>query len=267
MLVTAAVAAVAIVKAENRRFLIAFMMAATGLFYLFEYVLVALGDAYAYRPMLFPDNPFTDTYAGNVFSQTSIAASCGLIIVLKPKWYWYTLIAAAYWGVEVLFTRLGIYEPHWYKNFYTPIILVPLFWAMKKLYEKAASTSRKIDGLLLVFFAAMSVTGITVTMPMRMMNLFIYTGGFFADPSRDHTVTGMIFGIILVCVLISAYRKRRWHWKAALIALFIGLNWAAMLGGLIWFRHGWFVWVTLIEIVTFYAWICLAEWLVKGREL
>lgn len=133
---TIAMLAVAFARADNRRFVVAFFLAVLGLFYMFEYVLVALLDAYHYHPMVVPADDFQDSVFGNMFSQSSIAAACMLVIVLRLRVVWYFVIAALYYAIELLFGWLGIYELHWYQSYYTPVILVPLIWAVRRWHNR-----------------------------------------------------------------------------------------------------------------------------------
>lgn len=263
---TAAAAAVAVAKAGNRRFIIAFMLAATGLFYLFEYVLVLLAGAYSYSPKIFPGNPFLDTYMGNVFSQTSIAAACALLISLRLKLVWYFAVAAAFYLIELLFTWLGIFEPHWYRTIFTPIILVPLLWAMRKWHDRAASSDRKIDGILLTFLGALAASGTTVMLPLRATEIHLFTGGFLENASRDHTATVTIYMVYFIGVLMGVRRsKLHWAWKGCLLGAVFLAQWAAWKGGLMAFRPGWFAWATAAEIAADYGWVSLQGWLVQSR--
>ena len=264
--VTIAMVTVALVKSDNRKFLIAFYLAMVGLYYVFEYFLVVVMGAYEYHPKIFPDDPFLDTYMGNVFSQTSIAGMCSLVISLKLKAKWYFIFAAGYFLLELLFINLGIFVTHWYKAIYTPIILVPLIWVMKKWYFTAAITWRKIDDRLLLFLGVVALGANAVSFPMRLLEIEVFTGKFFADPSRDHTATAMIYGVFYISMLISAYRvKGRWIWKGLLFAGLFLIEYASHKAGLMRNREGWFVWITLIQMAVYYFFICVLGNLLKKR--
>ena len=265
--VTIAMIAIAQAKADNRRFLAVFTMAVLGLFYLFEYSLVIVLDAYRYHPMITPDDGFQDTVLGNIFSQTSIAAACGLIIALRLRPRWYFVFAAAYYLIELAFVRLGIYEPNWYEAIYTPIILVPLFCAIRRWHNHAASSRSEVSANAVLCLAVMSATAQTVFLPLKLAEIHVFTGGFFEDPSRDHTTTLLFYMVCLAGAVVYVYRlKIGWKWKALLIALLYPLQAAVYQTGLMKFRQGWFPWATALEIGVILFWTVVMDRLVRQRR-
>jgi hypothetical protein len=264
---TLAMLAAALVKAGDRRFTLAFMSAVLGLFYLFEYVLVCLLDAYRYHPMLTPHDAFQDTVLGNIFSQSSIAVACALSIVYRLKPVWYFIFAATYYLVELLFIRLGVFELHWYRAIYTPLVMVPLFWVMKQWYERAYASRDGAGGNALLFLGTLSLAGNTVYLPFKLTRVHVFTGGFFADMSRDHTTTLILYAFIFIGPLVFIYRSGlRRQWKALLAAALYMMQYAALKAGLMTFRAGWFIPATVLEICISYFWISLLGRLVRTRR-
>ena len=259
--------AIAQSKADNRRFLTAYSMAVLGVYYLFEYVLVVLLDAYQYHPMLLPNDPFQDTVFGNVFSQTSIAASCMLIISLRLRPVWYFVFAAAYYLIELLFVYLGIYVLHWYKTIFTPIVLVVLYWAARRVHNAAVATHSRAGDNAIILFGALALFANTAIMPFKLLKIHVFTGGFFADPSRDHTATALLYGIIFIGALVSIRKSSlKQGWKALLMACLYLAQYAAFKAGLMTFANGWFPWATLLEIAVCFLWIILMDRLVRMRR-
>ncbi|MGE4485240.1 MAG: hypothetical protein AB7C97_09045, partial [Oscillospiraceae bacterium] len=97
-------------KTENRRFTAAFALAVLGFVYMLEAILIILLNAYIYYPKLMVNDLFQDLVLGNIFSQTSIAATSALAIVYDLSFGWTVLFAAVYYLIDILFVKLGIYE-------------------------------------------------------------------------------------------------------------------------------------------------------------
>lgn len=263
---SAVMAAVAIARSDNRRFMAAFMAALLGLYYLFEYVLLAVLDAYAYHPGFTPGDPFLDSVIGNVVSQTSIAAACAFIIAFRLKTVWYFVFAAAYYSIELLFVWLGIYDTHWYRSIYTPVILAPLFWAAKRWHGRAAVSGSRAGDNALLFLGTVGIFSTAVRMPLHIAGIHLFTGHFFSDRSRDSITTSMFYGICFNAALIAIYRARlRRRWKAALLAGVYAVQYAAFKAGLMEFSTGWFIWATLLEIGLCLSAIAALDRLIRTR--
>lgn len=258
---------VALVKSDNRRFTAAFFLAVTGLYYFFEFFLATVGEAYSYSPKIFPGDAFLETYMGNTFSQTAIASASVLIIVCKLKWPWYFIFAALFYLIELLFVRLGIYATHWYRSIYTFVILPPLFWAVCRWHGRITGSPGKSDDIPLVFFGSAPILANAVMFPLRLMGIVMFTGGFFSDPSRDHTTSGFFCMVIFLGVMTSVCRPGwRWPWKAAAFAGLFCTQYVLWITGFMQIKSGWFIWATAYEIVVLYLCMCLVGWLAVERK-
>lgn len=257
----------ALIKAENRRFILAFMATLLGLFFFAEYVLVLITDAYEYYPMILPNDPFQDTVIGNLFSQTSIVTTCGLIIALKLKAKWYFIFAAAYFLVETAFVSLGIYEHHWYQTVYTAMLLLPLFWAARRWYERSYNSRSNISANILLFLGVRSMYGAILQMPLKISEIQAFTPHFFSDRSMDDLAVGLPYTALFTIVVIFIYRIRlRWYWKTAMTTALFAAQFVAWQAGLMVFREGWFIGATILEIGAHLLLIFVLDKLIKARE-
>lgn len=119
----------------------------------------------------------------------------------------------------------------------------------------------------LVFLGTFAASANTVYLMLKLTGIHLFTGGFYLDPSRDHTTTLVLYGFFFLGAAISIQRLRLgWQWKALLLASLYLVQYAAFEAGLMEFRDGWFVWATLLEIaaITFWAW--LLDRLVRMRR-
>lgn len=263
---SAALYIAAFIKAENRRFFGAFTLAVIGLFYLFEFVLVALW-AYDYYPKIFAWDPEMDTYIGNVFSQTSIAAATMFLIAFKLKWYWKIIFVAAYLFIMIGFQALGVYNTYWYKDIYTPIILITLFWLLEKWYAIASTRRRKIDETSIHFLAVTSITSNALALPLAVFGFRLFHAGIFEDPFFDHTTVSVIYTSALNASLVGIYRSRKSvAVKACMFAGLFVVQTAAWLVGMIIIRPGMYLWVTLVQFGAMEYFVCLVGWMLNGRN-
>lgn len=255
----------AFVRAGNKRFFGAFTLAVIGLFYLFEFVLVATG-AYSYYPKIFTWDPYMETYIGNVFSQVSIAAATMFLISFRLKWYWNILFAAAYYFIMIGFEALGVFTTYWYRNIYTPVILVFLFWLLRRWYGVAATRCGKTNEVSIHFLAATSMTSNLLSLPMAVLGLRLFSGEFFRDPYMDHTTVSVLYTSALLAALIGIYRSPKGRAaKALMVAGLVAVQYAVWLAGLIVVPAGTFLWVTAVQFGAKIYFVCLAGWMLKAQ--
>ena len=264
--VTSAVTmAFALKKSKYRKYTTAFALAILGLLYFLEAILVILFHAYIYLPKIVND-PFQDTVMGNYFSQVSIASTSVLIIVYGLSRVWYVFIAAVYCLIEELFLKLGIYRHDWYRTLYTFIGLMLLFWFVEICYKKITASSKYIARYIPLFLGTFALAGNTIIMPLKVSKLQVFTINIFGNFSKDHTTVSIIYEIILLNLLIILYNRRLyWVWRLAAFAiLFLG-QYILHRTGIIYFREGWFSFVTVLELIGFYCWIILHDYLLQQK--
>jgi hypothetical protein len=257
---------VAMLKSKNRKLTLAFTFAVLGLVYLCEYIIVVYFDAYSYSPKIVADS-FQDIVLGNTFSQISIATTAILLITLDLSLAWYVAVAIAYYLIEVLFLHLGIYHQNWFKSFFTPIILVPLLWLIKKWYYKVASTSKGFLFYMALLFGSYAVVAHLITLPLKLLNLQVIRGYLFSDPSKDHTATGMLYVYGIINILINLNRwKVHWVWKGVVLALLFVVQYVLYLLGFINSPNGWISLVTLFFLLGSYAIVMVMNTLLSQKK-
>jgi hypothetical protein len=124
-------------RVENRKLTLAFYLTLIGIVLHFETTIFIFFKAYSYYPMILknPPMPIDDMLMGNLFSQTSVAATALLTATLNLKNYWYVIFALMYGVTEELFLALGIYSHNWYQTWMTVVCLIIYFWIAKKMYQ------------------------------------------------------------------------------------------------------------------------------------
>lgn len=274
LLLLSSVVAIAVTfkKSHNRRFSSAFSLAVLGFTYCIEVSLLLVLNAYTYYPMLTPNDAFQDAVIGNFFSQISVTATAVLFSVLDLRSVFIFIFAGIYFLIDVLFVRLGIYEHHWYRSVYTLIGFIPYCYIVKKWYLlllRAPQDTKLVKGLrghklkkwlhnATLFFAVFAAAGNSLITSQKLLELQIFKGGFFADMSKDHTTTSLIYGPILNVLFILLLRwKRPGTYKVGVLLILFACQWVLYSLGILTVPQGWFVIVTAIDLLGFYLWTVL----------
>lgn len=257
--VSAASVVVSLRKAGNKRFAFAFFLSAVGLVYIMEHIIVVYLNAYQYRPGISGDQAIEDTF-GNICSQTSIAATALLMIEFDLSFVWNIVFAAAYFLIEILFTRLGIYEHYWYRSWFTPAALVPLFWFYKKWYRLASGSRSRLLHHADVFLSVGTASYHLMSVPFLLLGIQWMRAGLLPDASDDHRAVTLIYGILIVVIIMLLHQwKAHWGWKSLCFGLLFACHYALYMLGIFNVREGWFVPVALAYILVCYGLVHLLD--------
>lgn len=254
-----------LIKSKNRKFTIAYTLAALGFVYMIEAVLVVIFNAYDYYPKIVNDM-FQDTVLGNIFSQVSIASTSAFAIVYNLSYGWYVLFAFIYYLIDIFFVKLRIYEHYWYKSIYTFIGFIPLFILIKKYYIKFINSSKYIFNYIILYLCVFAVSGNLIILPFKLMSIQIFNIHFFDNFSRNHTATGIIWGFLFINILIYVY-KRNFHWafKAAVFIMLFFIQFVLYKTGIILYKDGWFIPATLIDLLGIYLFIIVLDYFLRSK--
>jgi len=252
-------------KTNNVKFTIAFLFSILGFTFLLEVILVISLRAYSYHPKIVSDL-FLDNVFGNYFSQISISSTSLLIAVYNPPYIWYSIFALIYYLIEELFVKLGIYEHFWYKSIYTLFGFIPFFWLIKKWYAKVKDSMDNVMNYISLFLSIFAINSLTIILSQRLLGIQIFKGNLFADISKDHTTTGLVYQFFEINLLMILYRsKLHWIMKAmALISLFI-VQYFLYIGGSIYISKGLFLIVTTLDLLGCYSWIAVFNYLLSKQ--
>jgi hypothetical protein len=248
---------IALNRSQYKKLTIAYFFSLLGFLFFGETILTVVLRAYTYHPGLFSD-PILDAVFGNYFSQISIAATAVLICVFDLSYIWVLAVALIYYLLDKLFVGLGIYEHFWYKSVYTLIILVPLFGFIKRCYRKISGRMGYAVYYFTLFFGVFSATSLTIILILRLLGVQIFHGNLFANPSLDHTETGILYQIVQINYLMFL-SELKWGWvkKAAAFAFFFVLQYLLNKSGIVYIAPGWFLTVTAVDSFVCFAWVTL----------
>jgi hypothetical protein len=89
-----------------------------------EFIILTVFDAYAYKPGLFRDY-FADDIAGYLLGNYFVwTGSAILVVTFSLGNRWIFLLSGVLMLIETVFLYLGIYEQHWWRTYFTGIIVI-----------------------------------------------------------------------------------------------------------------------------------------------
>lgn len=286
LLLASSIIAIAITfkKSRDRKFTAAFNLAALGVTYWIEVLLLIVLNAYTYYPMLTPWDAFQDAVLGNFFSQISVSTTAVLYCVLGLRGIYLFVFAVVYYLIDVLFVHLGIYEHYWYRSIYTFFGFIPYCYVIKKWYlwlTDAPHNTPKLFSLralrnlplqkwletATLYFAVFAAAGNSVITSQKLLNLQIFRSGIFEDMSKDHTATSLIYGPVLIVLLILLHRwKISRFYKGGALFVLLCCQWILYAYGILTVQPGWFIAATVIDLLGFYFWVVYLERLLASRR-
>ena len=247
------------VKTPERKKTFAFWFAVLGLTYWMEVMLVLILNAYTYQPMIVQD-PFFDAVLGNIFSQVSVSSSAVLICVFALSNGWLLGFSVAYFLVDLLFSALGVYVHNWYQSVYTLAGFLIYGGIVKYWYKKIFDSPSKKIFYPTLFLSAFAVSANLHGTVLRLLDIRIFHSAIFADPSRDHTATSLIYQSIIILISIALHKsKARWTLKALVFLLILIGQYGLIQAGVIVVKPGWWLFVMLFDLLGFYGWTVLMD--------
>ena len=242
-------------KASQRAKTFAFYFAVLGFTYSLEVLLLLVFNAYTYYPMIFPEDTFFDAVLGNIFSQVSVSSSAVLICIYNLSIWWLAGFSFAYFLIDVLFIKLGIYEHNWFQSIFTLIGFFIYGLVVKHWYKLLSRRYLRLLFYLTLFLSSWSVSAnLAGTMEkiagLRYFQSFLYQN----DPSRSHTATALIYAplLIIIMILVSKWRAAIWK-KAIVLTLLFSCQMVLLMSGIIVIKAGWGVVVLLLDLIIYYG--------------
>ncbi|MHB1314702.1 MAG: hypothetical protein ACYCX2_04360 [Christensenellales bacterium] len=247
------------IKTPARKKTFAFYFAVLGFTYCIEISLLLILDAYTYYPMIVEEE-FFDAVLGNIFSQASVSSSAVLICVLHLSNWWLAGFAAAYFLIDILFSRLGIYVHYWYRSIYTLAGFLVYGGIVKYWYKKIFNFPSKRIYYPTLVLSIFAITGNILGTALKLLGIRIFQSGLVSDPSRDHTITALIYGPIMTILSIALYKwKIHRSQKALVFLLLLICQYGLVQSGIIVVEPGWWVFVILLDLLVYYSWTLVMD--------
>lgn len=247
-IISIAMISISVIKASDRKKALAFFFAVLGMTYFIEVFLMLVTDAYAYYPKIASDS-FHESLIGNFFSQYSVSASAVLIAVFGLKIRWQIAFSIAYFLIDVLFVRLGIYAHNWYRSWYTLAGFFIYNRIVIKWHKKVFAKPSKFTYFSTLFLSTFAIGGNAIGTTLNFLEIRRFSMGLFSQATKDNTATGIIYGILIALIIIPLYRlKSHTVLKClAFLAMFV-FDYVLYKVGVIIAKPGWFTIGTIIAL-------------------
>lgn len=254
----------ALYKSNNRIFIIGFILVILGATFHIEMLVLTAFNGYRYYPKILSD-PFLDAALGNYFSQILITSTVALVIAYKIPTAWNFIIAGIYYVIEELFIKLGIYQQHWYKSWYTSLGLILSIWFCKKWYYHLLNYPKTFLYYISLYLGARAIFSLIILFKYFFQIEIININFVFDEFSRNQAVLIVTYGIIWIIMMIIIYRLNiKWMWKGGIfVLLFITQYFLIKIAGVIIVKNGWFFVVTLLNLFGSYFSVVLTDYLLS----
>ncbi|ESU34467.1 hypothetical protein G3A_00950 [Bacillus sp. 17376] len=131
-----------------------------GMAYLFEYPVLNLFKAYAYKPYILKKRAH-DQILGAIFSQALyVPITATLLTLYEKNRYWKLGSTLVYYGVERYFLHLEIYKAYWWKPYYT-VFFMNIYFYISDWFHKALN-AKKEWALMIAQYLSTEVIGVTL---------------------------------------------------------------------------------------------------------
>lgn len=258
------------VRVENRRLILAFYLTLLGIVLHFETTIFIFFKAYAYYPMILnnPPMPIDDMLMGNLFSQTSVAATALLLAVFKLRYYWCVIFALTYGVIEELFLALGIYSQNWYQTWMTVVGLLVYFWIAQKMYEQISRGIKPLLYYVYIYLGLFLPNSATLTHALIITRYQDFNTTILADPVNSRFLLFWIhFHVLFIPIMFMYFLRFKLIGKSLVILMLYIVYYISYKLNLIWIKEGWFMPVATANIGEMYLSVYLLDRLYGGTKI
>lgn len=192
---------------------------AAGLSWVGEFSVLGLFNSYAYVTGVFSD-PWAQNLLGHLLLNSTLYPAAAIVMVGYSFGYgWILFISALFTSFEFFFVRMGLYEQHWWKYYFTIItsIIYLLFirWWFTKINRKQSVPIR----VFTFFFVALVVVHFPAPILM-LLGMQHYESSFIRIYFNNFYLSSIMFNFsyhMVECFLIVIFTciLKKWFWKAA----------------------------------------------------
>jgi hypothetical protein len=205
-----------------------------GMIYVVEFFVLVVFDSYQYKPMVL-SVPYYDNILGAVISDmVAVPAVAFVVAVFRLNKIWCAVLGGVFGGIEWVFVKLHVYEPHWWSIPHT-IIAFTVFFLLARLWLRKLQEFYHPVMHFLSLFLPTFVLVATILFVSGIFNLHIDHIGVFLDKYRDSVFVASIYGAVESLVFVAAqfyFHKNLW-WNLSAVAYSIVFEYALERTGVI----------------------------------
>ncbi|MGG3564916.1 hypothetical protein ABES03_25280 [Neobacillus rhizosphaerae] len=217
----------------RNRLLFVHYFAVSGWILFFDYLIYAWGKAYKYYPNVIKGE--FDTHMGALANAQILPAFAILYIAFQCKWYWGFVFAGFFTGIEYLFRHWEIFKNHWWRDWFTFVLLVPFFPFCKLWWKGLAWNPKKwlsFLSILSVFYVLYTQLNVLLYGVLKLRTIHVE---WIERLNRHSTTimnspTGLLFGTIVTFLTISRARS---FWYFLSILAFLAFDGCLKFAGIV----------------------------------
>lgn len=246
---------IVLMKTKRKKQIIQTYFFIFGSSYFVDFVVLILFNGYEYKPH-FIDSLWIDSTLGSIFSQ-GIAVPIASIVIAGFHLRWKAILTTTilFLGIEGLFLYLGIYEHHWWKVWYTGLLLPIGFYLAKFWYQLLINPSKQVKFVTIY----MTLVGYSTTLKFFLVLLLtshFYSVGWFNDQVRDHLAANALYIFIyMIFVTTVIVLKFNWRWIIGILSFEVLLDYFFIQIGILKLAAHWgihyFVLLLIITLILF----------------
>lgn len=191
------------------RLLIMHYFVISGAVLFFDYIIYAWGNAYTYYPRIIEGK--YDTHIGALVNAQIIPAFAILYIAYQRKWKWSVALACFFTGIEFIFRYLEIFKGHWWKEWFTFVLLVPFFPVMKAWWSGMVQVPKKwlsVLSIVSAFYTIFAQLNVILYGVLKLRTFHVkWIEQLAGESTTITTPIGILFGMIVSFIVIFEARN------------------------------------------------------------
>lgn len=218
----------------------------TGITLFFDFVIYVWGKAYVYKLGLL--NNELDSHLGAMVNGLVLPSFAVLFVYMRCKWYWSIPLALFFTLIELLFTKWGIFKPHWWNPWYTVAGLFIYFPVSRLWWNHLQKKWIQFGTLLLSFYGVFIPLHFLLHAVVKMRTYHVeWLEHIHRGSSALTTFTALIFAIVLAYLSIVHARK---GWFLFIVICYIAYDIVLKNVGVVKTDHN--VLDSILSFITFY---------------
>lgn len=223
--------------------LIVFWLFTASVTWIGEFIVLGIFDSYAYKPGISSD-PWVENLVGHLFLNASMFPAAAILFVTYSLHFGGASIITAYFVLsEYLFTRLGLYEHHWW-SYYMSVINTTVFMLLsRKWFYKVKHAKYNIPRLVTLYFVGFLLLHTPSPFLLLLMKQYYsldlinnLVGNLYRSSIIfifSYQLIESLFLVFFICIL------GKWYWKLVPFAIVAAGQSIMAKTNILVFQEGW----------------------------
>ena len=116
----------------------------------------------------------------------------------------------------------------------------------------------------MLFLGAFAISGNSIIMSLKLLQIQIFRASFFTGLSKNHTLVALIYEPSLIVILIVMHKwNLHWAQKGIVFACLFICQYVLYRTGILYIKQGWFFIVTILDLFGCYFWVVGIDYLLS----